>query len=383
MNCIKFGILINIVFLVTFIGVSLALPSGNVQHGKVLFQRRCAACHGPQGKGDGPMGKLLVPPAADLTAPPTQKKSDGDLQEIIESGKPGTAMPPFKGQLSKQALSDLLAFIRQLSSEGASSKPSPQQSAPKLVEPSKAGQGFSIPFQPLALEDIPPGPEGEAIRFGHELIVNTQQHLKEYVGNRLVCRNCHLQAGRVPYSGPFVGIYAGLPVYRNRNAMMNTMEIRINDCMERSLNGRPLPYDSKPMRALVSYFAWMSTGIPVGAKIPERGFPRFTIDRPADRENGKNLYAAQCAPCHGEEGQGTATGPPVWGSDSYNVGAGMARVSLAAAFVKRNMPLGQGLSLTNEEAYDLAAFINSQPRPDFPDKIHDWPKGGKPKDSPY
>lgn len=240
-----------------------------------------------------------------------------------------------------------------------------------------------VAFSPPTLDEVPSGLEGEAIRFGYEIVLNTQQHVKGYVGNALNCRNCHLEAGRVPYAGPFVGVYAGMPEYRSRNAKMNTIEIRINDCFERSMNGKALPYDGPEMGALVAYMAWMSKGVPAGVRMSERGFSPITASRPGDPAKGKTLYAAKCASCHGAEGQGTSNAPPVWGPQSYNKGAGLTRVSLAAAFIQRSMPLGQGGTLTHEEAYDVAAFINSQPRPEFPGRVQDWPKGGKPADILY
>lgn len=246
-----------------------------------------------------------------------------------------------------------------------------------------AGAGLSAAFSPPSLDEIPAGPEGEAVRLGYEIVVNTQQHVKPYLGNALSCRNCHLDAGRVPFAGPFVGVYSALPEYRSRNAQMNTIELRINDCFQRSMNGKPLPYDSHEMSALVAYMAWMSKGVPAGTKLPERGFHPITLSRPADSGSGRTLYAAKCALCHGPDGQGTPNAPPVWGPQSYNMGAGMVRLGIAAAFIKRNMPLGQGGTLTDEEAYDLAAFINSRPRPEFPARAQDWPKGGRPDDILY
>jgi cytochrome c len=99
--------------------------------------------------------------------------------------------------------------------------------------------------------------------------------------------------------------------------------------------------------------------------------------------NGKNLFASKCAFCHGSDGHGTMAGPPVWGPQSYNIAADMARVAVAAAFIKSNIPRRWGWSLSDDDAYDVAAYVNSRPRPDFPNKVHDWPKGGKPADSPY
>jgi thiosulfate dehydrogenase len=240
-----------------------------------------------------------------------------------------------------------------------------------------------VAFSPPSLDDIPGGPGGDAIRYGYDIVMNTQQHMKPYLGNALNCRNCHLDGGRNPQAGPFVGVYAVLPEYRSRSDRMTTIEIRINECFERSLNGKALPYDSSEMGALVSYIAWMSKGVPAGSKLQGRGFPPVKISRPGNPANGRSLYEAQCAICHGADGQGNAAAPPVWGPNSYNKGAGMARVGIAASFIKRNMPLGLGNTLTDEEAYDLASFINSQPRPEFPARANDWPKGGRPDDILY
>jgi thiosulfate dehydrogenase len=238
-------------------------------------------------------------------------------------------------------------------------------------------------FSPPAMEDIPEGPQGDAVRLGYDIVINTHERLKDHVGNSLSCRNCHLDAGRMAGAGAFVGVYSALPEYRMRSARMTTIEIRINECFERSLNGTPLPYDSPEMGGLVTYIAWLSTGVPAGEKLANRGFPPLKIRRPGSAAKGREVFAGKCAACHGADGQGSAVAPPVWGPHSYNKGAGMVRVSIAASFIKRTMPLGQGGTLTDEEAYDVATFINSQPRPEFAARVHDWPKGGKPDDILY
>ena len=357
-------------------------------NGKPIFEERCAVCHGLRGKGDGPMGHELQPPAADLTSGAAQKKSDAELLRIIESGKPLTAMPPFEGQLGEQDLRDVVAYLRELrqAPPPPAPRPSPKADRPaSLVPPSPVhgspATGFSLLPSLPSLEDLPPGEKGVAIRFGYELIVNTQQHLKEYVGNALNCRSCHLDAGRTPYAAPFVGVYAAYPMYRSRNAMMNTLERRINDCFERSMNGKDLPYDSDEMGALVTYMAWLSTGIPTGTIIPERGYPRIKTTRPPDPANGKTLFTAKCAVCHGLDGQGTAVAPPLWGPHSFNTGAGMAKLDTAAAFIWQNMPRDQGDTLSTDQAYDLAAYMLSQPRPVFAKAAADHPKGSKPDES--
>jgi thiosulfate dehydrogenase len=238
-------------------------------------------------------------------------------------------------------------------------------------------------FAPPSPETIPGDLRGEQIRLGYEMIVNTQVYGKRYVGNGLTCTNCHLDGGLNPNAASFVGISTLYPQYRERAGRQMTLADRINECFERSLNGKPLPPDSVKLTAIVAYIEWLSQNLPSGSAVPWRGIPRLTSTHQPDSVNGKKVFEKKCAFCHGSDGQGTMTAPPVWGPRSYNIGAGMARVSVAAAFIKANMPRGWGWTVTDDEAFDTAAYINMQSRPDFPDKIHDWPKGGKPADAPY
>ena len=241
----------------------------------------------------------------------------------------------------------------------------------------------AIEFAPPSPETIPGSQLGEQIRLGYRIVVNTQEYGKPYVGNRLNCTNCHLDGGLNPNSVSFVGLASVYPEYRTRNAKVNTLADRINECFERSLNGRALPPDSSKLQAIVAYITWLSEGVPQGVTIPWRGLEHIVSRRALDPANGKKIFANKCDFCHGSDGQGTMSGPPVWGPQSYNIAAGMARVSVAAAFIKSNMPRTRGWTLSDDDAYDVASFINAQPRPDFPDKVHDWPKGDKPADSPY
>jgi thiosulfate dehydrogenase len=255
----------------------------------------------------------------------------------------------------------------------------------KTEESRRADQTGSaaIEFAPPSPETIPGSQLGERIRLGYQIVVNTQEYARPYVGNLLNCTNCHLDGGLNPNAASFVGLAAVYPEYRARNARVNTLADRVNDCVERSLNGRALPADSSKLQAIVAYITWLSQGVPKGATLSWRGLQRIDSRRTLDPANGKKVFASKCVFCHGSDGLGTMVAPPVWGPQSYNIAADMARVSVAASFIKSNMPRTRGWSLSDEDAYDVAAYVNSQPRPDFADKIRDWPKGGKPADAPY
>ena len=244
-----------------------------------------------------------------------------------------------------------------------------------------------VPLNPPALSAMPGGPLGDAIRRGERIVTDTQAAARAYVGNRLTCANCHIDAGRTAYAAPLAGLTGLFPEYRARRGSVESLEQRINDCFLRSMNGRPLPPASPEMVALLAYIAWLSQGVPTGVEVVGRGFKDIAAPSKPDAVRGKALYATQCAACHGATGQGTAGAantfvfPPLWGSKSFNTGAGMARVSIAAAFVQAKMPLGNAGSLTDQDAYDIAAYFTAQPRPAFAGTSKDWPKGAKPADA--
>lgn len=238
-------------------------------------------------------------------------------------------------------------------------------------------------FAPPSPDAIPGDQRGEQIRLGYKIVVDTQGYGRPYVGNRLNCANCHLDAGMNPNTASFVGISRLYPEYRERADRSMTLADRINECFERSMNGKALPSDSSKLQAVVAYIEWLSQNVPPGSAVPWRGIPRLSSSHVPDPVNGKKLFATKCVVCHGAGGLGTMAAPPVWGPHSYNIAAGMARVTVMASFIKSTMPRGWGWTLTDDEAFDVAAYVNSQPRPDFPGKQHDWPKGGKPADIPY
>ena len=181
---------------------------------------------------------------------------------------------------------------------------------------------------------------------------------------------------------PFIGVYARFPQYRPRSATVEIIEDRINDCFERSMNGKALARDSRAMRDMVAYLAFLSYGIPVGAQVEGQGIPRID-PLPGDTLRGREVFAATCTVCHGADGQGTTVAPPLWGPHSYNIGAGMARIRTAAAFIKIAMPFDKPGTLTPQQAYDVATYLNTRPRPDFARKAGDWPNGDPPPDVAY
>jgi thiosulfate dehydrogenase len=221
-----------------------------------------------------------------------------------------------------------------------------------------------------------------SVRRGKALLAFTRDSLPSHVGNRLQCVSCHPDNGTRANAMPWVGIYARFPQYRSRVGGIQIIEDRINDCFERSMNGKALVPESRDMRDIIAYMAFLSSGYPVFAQVKGQSFPRVPV-LAGDTARGAATFTAKCSVCHGANGAGTDVFPALWGDGSYNIGAGMARVRTAAAFIKVAMPQTAPGTLTDQEAYDLATYINTRPRPDFPGKELDWPKGDPPPDVAY
>jgi len=242
-------------------------------------------------------------------------------------------------------------------------------------------------LSPPAKTAVPTGPLGDSVRYGQSLVTNTRALAAAFIGNGLTCANCHLDAGRVAYAAPFAGLWGVFPEYRARRGSVESLAERINDCFERSMNGKPLPSGSREMIALLAYIAWLSEGVPTGVEVQGRGFKEFAAPSPPSALRGESLYVTKCAACHGADGEGLRGAdnayvfPPLWGAQSFNTGAGMARVSVAAGFVQAKMPLGNAGTLSDQEAYDIAAYFTAKPRPDFAPRKNDWPRGGAPADA--
>jgi thiosulfate dehydrogenase len=243
-------------------------------------------------------------------------------------------------------------------------------------------------------------PEEKAlVEYGKELIAHTSEYLGpkgsvKAISNGMNCQNCHLNAGTQPWGNNYFAVQSTYPKFRARSGAIEDQVKRVNDCFERSLNGQALPAESKEMKAILAYIKWLGTDVDKGVAPKGSGiFKLKGLKRAIDPIKGAEVYAAKCQSCHQADGGGVLaengksyTYPPLWGPHSYNHGAGLYRMSNFAGYVKYNMPLGVNYDkpqLTDEEAWDLAAYVNSMPRPGK-DLSKDWPDiAGKPFDHPF
>ncbi len=241
--------------------------------------------------------------------------------------------------------------------------------------PPKAATKLTPTAAPPPEAAMPGGKLGQAIKLGKNVFDHTHTYAAKYVGDGLNCQDCHIQSGRKAYSAPMWGAYVVYPRYQAKARKVVTFAKRIQECFQFSMNGKAPPADGKVVTALLSYSAWLAKGEAVGVNLPGRGYKllKRSLLKPS-AARGKTVFTINCMVCHGAEGQGSKsnhkyTFPPLWGRESYNAGAGMAKVKLAAAFIKFNMPFEKPGSLTDQQAWDVAAYIDSQTRPPDPRKI--------------
>lgn len=266
---------------------------------------------------------------------------------------------------------------RALSDAASPSTPAPARTgavAPEAATGAAAGMLGTAParFAPPDDRKIPDTEMGAVIRAGEQIFLRTGVNAKAFVGNSLNCVNCHLDAGRLAGSAPLWGAYPLYPAYRSKTRQVDSFAERLRGCFAYSMNGKAPPNGHEVLVALESYSYWMASGAPVGAKLPGSGYRKLAEPpQTPDFARGQAVFEAKCALCHGADGQGQRSGdrqvfPPLWGPQSYNWGAGMHQVDNATAFIKANMPLSQGGTLSDQEAWDVATFMNSQERPQDP-----------------
>ncbi len=249
------------------------------------------------------------------------------------------------------------------------------------------------------INQVPSTPHGDLVKYGRALIVNTSYYfgpdgIISHSGNGTNCQNCHLEAGTKLFGNNFSMVANGYPRYKERSGSMESIEKKVNDCFERSMNGQIIDSNGREMKAFVAYLNWVGSNVakdekPVGTGLEELSF----LDRAADTSRGRIVYINKCLVCHGKNGEGQSLPdsagnvyPPLWGARSYNIGASIYRISKMAGFVKNNMPFGashDSPQLTNEEAWDVSAFINTKYHP-YKDLSGDWPITiKKPYDYPF
>lgn len=239
----------------------------------------------------------------------------------------------------------------------------------------------------------------ELIKYGKELIVHTADYLGpngtvRAISNGLNCQNCHLEGGTQPWGNNYFAVQSTYPKFRARSGLVEDQAKRVNDCLERSLNGRGLETDSREMQAILAYLKWLGSDVPAKQTPKGSGIMKLKgLNRPTDPIAGEVVYQQKCTSCHQANGEGVMgpngrsyTYPPLWGKHSYNNGAGLYRISNFAGWVKLNMPFGttyEHPQLTDAEAWDVAAYVNSRPRPEK-DTSKDWPDiAAKPFDHPF
>ncbi|MEJ2765097.1 c-type cytochrome [Photobacterium sp. MCCC 1A19761] len=303
----------------------------------------------------------------------------------------------------------LLAALLASAPLAADTLPDRQTELPAVAK--KANTDY---LKPRPLTAIPDTEFGRKVKYGYSLFVDSQQMRGRYVGNEQNCVNCHMQAGMKANAAPLWAAYTAYPAYRKKNDKVNTYGDRIQGCFDYSMNGVPPDNHSPELVALSAYAYWLTmsglldkyglheTPVPelsdaeliIGGKredfilpaeiaadfpvsergnLAGRGYPK--LPKPAEEPSiarGKQVYQSTCAVCHASDGQGikgadgTQYFPPLWGKDAFNWGAGMHRINTAAFFIYENMPLGKSVQLTEQQAWDVAAYMNSHERPQDP-----------------
>lgn len=327
----------------------------------------CQACH-----GRGARGIAAFPALAGQNVRYIEAQLEA-WQAGKRPGGPDDLMQHVAQALDAGQVHAIAAYLASLPAAGPVPAATQPDVAPAVAD---AMPGF---FQPPLEKALPGGVFGAAVRRGYRIFTQTPKYAGRYIGNGQSCSNCHLNRGRQANASPMWAAWGMYPTYRSKNKRVNDIVMRLQGCFRYSENapgskvGHPPAANSPTMIALESYLYWLSRRAPAGVAMKGRGYPHLKDPpRSFSRTRGREIYAHNCALCHGPQGQGRkrASGayafPPLWGPKAYNWGAGMHKVNTLAAFIHHNMPLGYPGKLSLQETWDAAAWIDSQPRPQDP-----------------
>jgi thiosulfate dehydrogenase len=259
---------------------------------------------------------------------------------------------------------------------------------------------WEVPQNPLVDPKLDASRLSEEVRRGFKIFTNTPVEAPRLAPGGMSCSNCHMNAGQREKSLPLVDVAGMFPEYNRRAARLFSLGDRITDCFLRSENatGSQLSSDELPtpisreVLAISAYLTWLSRGAAMGSNPSWRGqnaiqaSALIPVER-LDRAKGEAIYNDRCATCHGPDGQGVQIGDkiagPLWGPRSWNDGAGAARVYTLAGMIRYSMPYLDPGNITDADAQQVAAFIDSKPRPAFPFKDKDYRVEKLPVDAVY
>ncbi len=271
-------------------------------------------------------------------------------------------------------------------------------SGPLVSSRTTMATAWVFPKNPLTDGTLDDSKLSNDIRWGFRIFTNTPQEAPRFAPGRVSCNNCHLNGGQRERSLPLVGVAGMFPEYNKRSGRLYTLGDRVVDCFLRSENATgaaeddPPTTSSKEVLALSAYITWLAWGSEVGKNPAWRGQNVIAASNlipveKLDAKKGEALFMEHCTNCHGEDGQGVQIGDkkagPLWGPDSWNDGAGAARVYTLAGIIRYSMPYLNPAVLTDHEAQQVAAFINSKPRPSYPFKKQDYRTEKLPADAVY
>ncbi len=366
------------VFLITFVFTGVLSSNALAITAQELFDTSCSACHAS--------GVLGAPKIGDKKE--WKKRLKKGKAILVKNAIKGIGQMPAKGgrtdlpdSIIAKAVSIMLKSPNHKNSLAQKSK---KRTKTPVVELLSLGDKYNFPtdengyFLPPPLEDAPQDKYGDEVRLGYKIFTQTLKYAPRYSGRGLTCGNCHLDAGRKPNAVPMWGATGIYPIYRKESDKSDNLADRIQACFKASMNGFPPAHDAPEMRALLSYVHYISRGVPIGVNLPGRSIPdegRFSLPLAGHEPSpnrGAIIYKEKCAVCHGKNGygqrnkDGTYLYPPLWGLNSYNKSASLYKNGFLARFIWANMPFGQDFSLTPQEAWDVASYINIHERPKNP-----------------